>query len=294
MAGKAKGLGKGLGALLGSEVVPAADTRTVIEMSIHDISPNRDQPRKNFDEKKLAELASSIRENGIIQPLIVTHQDGGYRIVAGERRWRAARMAGLDTVPVIVRELSDAEVLQQALIENIQRQDLNPIETAEALERLQAHYQMTQERLSTSVGMSRPALANTLRLLQLGEKLQNHVRDGILSQGHARALLALPDEETRERCADYIIEKELSVRNTEKLIRRLLKEPKARPAAADDSVLQQRRLEIARVEERLAQALGTRVNLTDRGGRGRIVVEYYSLEDLDRILEIVEQSGTET
>ncbi|MDI9499104.1 MAG: ParB/RepB/Spo0J family partition protein [Bacillota bacterium] len=293
MAGKAKGLGRGLGALLGSEVVPAADTRAVIEISIHDISPNRDQPRKNFDEKKLEELASSIRENGVIQPLIVTHQDGGYRIVAGERRWRAARLAGLDTVPVIVRELSDAEILQQALIENIQRQDLNPIETAEALERLQAQYQMTQEKLSTSVGMSRPALANTLRLLQLGEKLQNHVRDGVLSQGHARALLALPDEEARERCADYIIEKELSVRNTEKLVRRLLKEPQTRPAAADDSAVQQRRLEIARVEERLARALGTRVNLSDRGGRGRIVVEYYSLEDLDRILEIVEQTGCE-
>lgn len=294
MATKAKGLGKGLGALLGTDVVPAAETRSVIELSIHEISPNRDQPRKHFDEMKLEELASSIRENGIIQPLIVTRQDSGYRIVAGERRWRAARLAGLDTVPVIVRELSDAEVLQQALIENIQRQDLNPIETAEALERLQAQYQMTQEKLSTSVGMSRPALANTLRLLQLGEKLQNHVRDGVLSQGHARALLALPEEEARERCADYIIEKELSVRNTEKLVRRLLKEPQTAPAAADDSVRQQRLLEIARVEERLTRALGTRVNLSDRGGRGRIIVEYYSLDDLDRILEIVEQSDRET
>ena len=287
-ATRSKGLGKGLNALMGQETAPAIDSKAILDLDIHTLNPNLEQPRKHFDEKALEELASSIREHGVIQPLIVTRSGGSYQIVAGERRWRAAHLAGLKTVPVIVRELSDSEVLQQALIENIQRQDLNPIETAEALERLMQEHDMTQEALSTTVGMSRPALANSLRLLRLSDRLKDLVRRGDLSQGHARALLALPSDEAMEDCAEHIMARDLSVRDVEKLVRKLLREPKVTKVAPP--VDEARELAIVQVEERLARALGTKVQLQDKRNRGRIVIEYYSLEDLDRIIETVEQT----
>ncbi|NJP41345.1 ParB/RepB/Spo0J family partition protein, partial [Oscillospiraceae bacterium HV4-5-C5C] len=201
-ATKGKGLGRGLGALMGEQTISALDSHAIHELDINDVSPNQSQPRKDFNPERLQELADSIKENGVIQPIIVTQQHGTYLIVAGERRWRAARLAGLKKIPAIVRELSNAQILQQALIENLQRQDLNPIETAEALKKLADDYHMTQEKLSTTVGMSRPALANTLRLLNLPPKIRQMLVEELLTQGHARALLALPDWEQQEKYAD--------------------------------------------------------------------------------------------
>ena len=194
-----KGLGKGLGALISS-----ADTENtgVKEIKINEIEPNLGQPRKHFDDEKLAQLAESIKQHGIVQPLIVKKEDDTYKIVAGERRWRAARLAGLDTLPVIVKELSSKQVMEIALIENIQREDLNPIEEAEAYEKLISEFGMTQEDISVTVGRSRPAIANSIRLLTLQEKLKNLVINGEISSGHARALLALDDNTVQSKTAE--------------------------------------------------------------------------------------------
>lgn len=283
---KQKGLGKGLGALLGSETIPDNEGRTILDLSIQDISPNEHQPRKYFDKESLKELANSIKENGVIQPIIVTKTGQTYQIVAGERRWRAARLAGLTVVPAIVKELSNLEILQQALIENVQRQDLNPIETAEALDRLMTEHDMTQEKLSLTVGMSRSALANMLRLLNLSPKVKKFVVSGQLSQGHARAILALGDKKAQDGAADLVVDKDLSVRETEKLVKRLLTEDKVveKKADTDDEAYQ---LSIKSLEEKLTRGLGTKVSLKDKQKKGEIVIEYYSLDDLDRILDLL-------
>ncbi|HAL74336.1 MAG TPA: chromosome partitioning protein ParB, partial [Clostridiales bacterium] len=193
-----KGLGKGLGALLQNvDLVSDEIKGSIVELKINDISPNADQPRKSFDQEKLEDLASSIRENGVIQPIIVCRAQQGYKIVAGERRWRASRMAGLTVVPAIIRELTELQVLEHALIENIQRQDLNPLEEAYALEKLIKEHSMTQEKLSTVVGRSRPAITNTLRLLNLPDEVKKLVINEELTAGHARALLALPESSSQ-------------------------------------------------------------------------------------------------
>ncbi len=256
-------------------------------INIHQVEPKEDQPRQVFDREKLEELATSIREHGIIQPLIVTRVQDHFQIVAGERRWRAAQMVGIHEVPVIIRGLSEKDVLQQALIENIQRQDLNPIETAEALARLQNEHQMTQEELSSSVGMSRPALANLLRLLRLPQKIQGALQAGSLSQGHARALLSLENEEQMQILADEIVNKQLSVRQTEKLIKRLLSQPKER-RKVDELASIQTQLEFQAIEERLHRVLGTKVNLKNNKRSGQIIIEYYSLDELERLLQVFE------
>lgn len=288
-AAKKQGLGKGLGALLGNEAIPDNESRTILDLNIQDVSPNDGQPRKYFDKEHLQGLADSITDNGVIQPIIVTKAQSGYQIVAGERRWRAAKLAGLKTIPAIVKELSNIQILQQALIENVQRQDLNPIETAEALSRLMSEYNMTQEQLSASVGMSRSTVANTLRLLNLSTKVKKMVISEQLSQGHARALLALADKASQEATADKIVEHELSVRDTEKLVKRLL-EPKAEvapsaPAAVDEAY----QLSIKTVEDELTRVLGTKVSLKDKKKKGQIVIEYYSLDDLERIMDLMRQ-----
>lgn len=288
-AAKKQGLGKGLGALLGNEAIPDNESRTILDLNIQDVTPNDGQPRKYFDKEHLQGLADSITDNGVIQPIIVTKAQSGYQIVAGERRWRAAKLAGLKTIPAIVKELSNIQILQQALIENVQRQDLNPIETAEALSRLMSEYNMTQEQLSASVGMSRSTVANTLRLLNLSTKVKKMVISEQLSQGHARALLALADKASQEATADKIVEHELSVRDTEKLVKRLL-EPKAEvtpsaPAAVDEAY----QLSIKTVEDELTRVLGTKVSLKDRKKKGQIVIEYYSLDDLERIMDLMRQ-----
>ena len=281
-AASGRGLGKGLGALLSqtdpiSEEVRAA----IVELKITDINPNVEQPRKYFDQNKLEELASSIRENGVIQPIIVCKGDRGYRIVAGERRWRAARLAGLTVIPAIIRELTEVQVLQHALIENIQRQDLNPLEEAYALEKLIREHQLTQEKLSAVVGRSRPAIANTLRLLNLSEPVRQMLMSEAITAGHARALLPIIQVDEQKKAAEIVQTKELSVRETEKLVKRWM-HPRIKPSK---SVSEAYVLSVKDVENRLTTTLGTKVKLKDRQGKGSIVIEYYSNDDLDRILE---------
>ncbi len=276
-----RGLGKGLGALLSQADQLSEDVQSaVVELKINDISPNSDQPRKFFDQAKLEELAASIKENGIIQPIIVCKGQSGYRIVAGERRWRASRLAGLKVIPAIIRELTELQVLQHALIENIQRQDLNPLEEAHALEKLIREHNLTQEKLSTVVGRSRPAIANTLRLLNLSEPVRQMLIGEAITAGHARALLAIPDPVEQLNLAEQVQEKGLSVRETERLVKRWQK-PRPKPVKQDDAYL----LSIRQVEDRLKNSLGTKVKLRDRQGRGSIVIDYYSNDDLSRLLE---------
>lgn len=280
-----KGLGKGLGALLQNvDFVSDEIKGSIVELKINDISPNADQPRKSFDQEKLEDLAASIRENGIIQPIIVCRAQQGYKIVAGERRWRASRMAGLTVVPAIIRELTELQVLEHALIENIQRQDLNPLEEAYALEKLIKEHAMTQEKLSTVVGRSRPAIANTLRLLNLPDEIKKFVMNEELTAGHARALLALPDSSIQIKAAEQIMHREMSVRDTEKLVKRLSSPPKM--TRKTDPLYS---LSVKEVEQRLTSSLGTRVKLRDKQGKGVIQISYYSNEDLDRLLDILEK-----
>jgi ParB family chromosome partitioning protein len=277
-----RGLGKGLGALLSTDGIPESPRDSVINLKINDVSPNADQPRKAFDEVKLNELAESIKANGIIMPIIVRKEGLGYKIVAGERRWRAAKIAGLAMIPAIVRELTDLQVMQQALIENIQRQDLNPIEEANALDRLIKEHRLTQEKLSSIVGKSRPAIANSLRLLSLPESILNLVTSEEISAGHARALLSIPDEALQIKSAMLIAEKQYSVRETENLVKHLLLPKKEKSAPSPQHISS-----IKDFETQLAKLLSTKVKLKDRNKKGSIVIEYYSYEDLDRLYEIM-------
>lgn len=277
-----KGLGKGLGALLSTEGIPESDSSSVVQLKINDISPNSDQPRKYFDRQRLEELADSIKTNGIIIPIIVKKEGGGYKIVAGERRWRAAKIAGLAMVPAIIRDLTDLEVMQQALIENIQRQDLNPIEEADALQRLIKEHELTQDKIASVVGKSRPAIANSLRLLNLPEEIKSMVIKDELSAGHARALLSLPSKELQMEGAAVIVNKQYSVRDTEKLVKHLMKPAKVRKEP-DPQFMNS----IADFERKLAESLGTKVKLKDKNKKGSIIIDYYSYEDLDRIFEII-------
>jgi ParB family chromosome partitioning protein len=280
-----KGLGRGLGALLQSvDVVSDAIKGSIVELKINDISPNAEQPRKSFDQEKLNDLAESIKENGIIQPIIVCRAQQGFKIVAGERRWRAARMAGLSVVPAIVRELTDLQVLQQALIENIQRQDLNPLEEAFALEKLIKEHNMTQEKLAAVVGRSRPAITNTLRLLNLPPDLQSMVMNEELTAGHARTLLPLNGKESQKKAVNMIRSREMSVRETERMVRKFLQPAKV-TKKPDPGYL----LSVKEVEHRMTSKLGTKVHLKDKQGKGMIQIEYYSNDDLDRLLELFDR-----
>ena len=282
-AANSKGLGRGLGALLTNpEMINEEIKGSIVELKINDIAPNADQPRKQFDQNKLQELAASIRENGVIQPIIVCKAEKGYKIVAGERRWRASRMAGLTVIPAIVRDLTNLQVLQHALIENIQRQDLNPLEEALALDKLITDHEMTQESLAKVVGRSRPAIANTLRLLNLPESIRHHLMNEELTAGHARALLALPEEDIQVKAANLIIGKSLNVRETEKLVKKL--QQPARQVKTIDEVYQ---LSVREVERELTSNLGTKVRLKDRNGKGSIVIDYFSNDDLNRILSLI-------
>ncbi len=274
-----KGLGKGLGALLGTE---EAENGGIMEIRISDIEPNVNQPRKTFDDEKLAALAESIKQHGVVQPLIVQRDGDTYRIVAGERRWRAARLAGLDTVPVIVRDLSDRQVMEVALIENLQREDLNPIEEAEAYERLISEFGMKQEEVASVVGKSRPAITNSIRLLSLNDEIKSRVISGEISSGHARALLSLDDQKLQLEAMQEIIDKSLSVRETEKLIKQLMTPKKQKEKKAPDA-------EYQAIEERLREIFGTKVRIMNNKKNGKILIEYYSLEELDRIINLVER-----
>lgn len=280
MAPKKKaGLGKGLDALFIDNSTEENGDKLV---NINDIEPNRDQPRKFFDEEALKELADSIAMHGVIQPLLVRPlSDGGYQLIAGERRWRASRMAGLNQVPVVVKEMTDEEAMELALIENLQREDLNPIEEAEGFKLLMDTYSFTQEQAAERVGKSRPAVANALRLLSLPEAVLDMVKQGIISSGHARTLIPLTDEKLIIKLAEEISQKELSVRETERIVKTLLK-PKSeivKKKSKRDPYYDE--CEIAIREE-----LGRKAKINvSRGNKGSIEIEFFSKEDLQSILE---------
>ncbi|MDI3533958.1 MAG: ParB family transcriptional regulator, chromosome partitioning protein [Thermosediminibacterales bacterium] len=276
-----KRLGKGLGALL---PIDEFESQQPTQIKISKIRPNEFQPRKDFDEDKLDELAASIKEHGIIQPIVVRPKDGFYEIVAGERRWRAAQKNKLETVPAIVKEFSDIEMMQIALIENLQREDLNPIEEAMAFKTLMNEFNMTQETLSKKIGKSRSVIANSIRLLNLPKELQLMLSKGQLTSGHARALLSIENPEEQINLAKQIVENGLTVRDVEKLVKK--------PKSGDVKSLKRRIKkktdpDCLQIEEKLKRFLGTQVKISNKKNRGKIEIEYYGIEDLNRIIDII-------
>lgn len=283
-------LGRGISALISEtapieepqEQVPAADLENTVQyIDINDIKPNRNQPRKNFDTEGIRELADSITEHGIIQPLIVRKSEIGYELVAGERRWRAAREAGLSTVPCIVKEFTDEENALIAIIENMQREDLDPIEEAEGLETMMKEYGLTQEEVSKSVGKSRPYITNSLRLLKLPQDIREKISEGLLSAGHARTLLAVKTRALQEQLCQKIIKDGLSVRETEKLVKDGGKAKRRTAKSRKDP-------DIIAVEDKLKEIYGTRVAITTNGRKGAVEISYYGRDDLNRIIEMLE------
>ena len=256
----------------------------VILLKISDVEPNRGQPRKYFDDAAIAELADSIRQFGIIQPLLVQKKDDYYEIIAGERRWRAAQKAGLKEVPVIIKQFTNQEAVEVALIENIQREDLNPIEEAKAYERLVREYGLSQESVAQRVSKSRSAVTNSMRLLRLDEAVQKMVETGRISEGHARAILGIPAPDVQTQLAETVIKERLSVRQTEKLVRDILKPKKEKPRETENRT----NVLLEGLAENLKTALSTKVSIRATGkSRGKIEIEYYSDEDLDRIYEML-------
>lgn len=288
MAAKKGGLGRGLDALFADNSIEEISSTSAVKLKIMDIEPNRDQPRKIFDEDALAELADSIAKHGVIQPLLVRPMpDGSYQLVAGERRWRASRMAGLTEVPVVIKELSDDEAMALALIENLQREDLNAIEEAQGIKALMDTLSLTQDEAAERVGKSRPAVANALRLLKLPDSVIALVSDGKLSPGHARALLGFKDEQDIIETADLIIEKGLTVRDVEKLVKKRNKEPKAeKPAARRASYYDE-------VELALTDFLGRKVKVGTKPGKesGVLEIDFFDKDDLTRLADALKSLG---
>ena len=288
MAAKKGGLGRGLDALFADNSIEEIASTSAVKLKIMDIEPNRDQPRKIFDEDALAELADSIAKHGVIQPLLVRPMpDGSYQLVAGERRWRASRMAGLTEVPVVIKELSDDEAMALALIENLQREDLNAIEEAQGIKALMDTLSLTQDEAAERVGKSRPAVANALRLLKLPDSVIALVSDGKLSSGHARALLGFKDEQDIIETADLIIEKGLTVRDVEKLVKKRNKEPKAeKPAARRASYYDE-------VELALTDFLGRKVKVGTKPGKesGVLEIDFFDKDDLTRLADALKSFG---
>ena len=288
MAAKKGGLGRGLDALFADNSIEEIASTSAVKLKIMDIEPNRDQPRKIFDEDALAELADSIAKHGVIQPLLVRPMpDGSYQLVAGERRWRASQMAGLTEVPVVIKELSDDEAMALALIENLQREDLNAIEEAQGIKALMDTLSLTQDEAAERVGKSRPAVANALRLLKLPDSVIALVSDGKLSPGHARALLGFKDEQDIIETADLIIEKGLTVRDVEKLVKKRNKEPKAeKPAARRASYYDE-------VELALTDFLGRKVKVGTKPGKesGVLEIDFFDKDDLTRLADALKSLG---
>lgn len=285
MAKKREALGHGLDALFMSNSIEESSASGAVKLSINEIEPNKSQPRKSFDEKALSELADSIAEHGIIQPLLVRPMaEGGYQIVAGERRWRASRLAGLTEVPVVIKDLTDRETMEIALIENLQREDLNPIEEAEGIELLIKEYGLTQEIAAERVGKSRSAVTNSLRLLNLPPSVRELARDNKISAGHARALLAFSDEEKIIETAKLITEKGISVRETERLAKEASKD-------TEGKVRQPKRRDVFydEVEIALSQNLGRKVKINSGRKGGTIVLEYFDKDDLTKIAKMLEE-----
>jgi ParB family chromosome partitioning protein len=278
---KRPALGKGIGALLTSA---SQDGRhKYFSCPVEELQPHQQQPRKSFDDAKMGELVASIREKGVIQPLVVRHSGDHYQIIAGERRWRAAQKAGLKEVPVVIQDVSEDWALEMALIENIQREDLNPIEEAEAYRHLMSTFELSQEEVARRVGRERPTVANALRLLRLPQEIQGDVMSGRLSMGHARALLALESGTRIKTARDQVVARHFSVRQTEALVKKLKegKEGKPRKKHLDP--------ELVDLAARLQRCLGTKVTILPqaRGGKGgKIEISYYSAEELERLLEL--------
>lgn len=296
MAGKKKGLGmKGLGinALINSELEDMSrktEGDAVLELDLDMIEPNRKQPRKHFDEAALEELAASLKTYGMIQPVVVKKSGDYYELIAGERRWRAAKIAGLEKIPVVVKDWEEGEAFEAALVENLQREDLNPIEEAESYQRLQEEFSLSQEQIAQKVGKSRSAVTNSLRLLQLDPRVRNFVVENKLSGGHARALLAIEDGEMQFELAEYVIEEGLSVRAVETLVKDRLQ--KAEDAAEPEEALPKQDERIYRaIEDDLKSVFSTKVKLKPLGKRnkGKIEIEYYSDEDLERLLALLKR-----
>ena len=277
------GLGKGLDALFMDN--DTNDTG-VVTLRLSQIEPNREQPRKVFNEEALNELADSIREHGVLQPLLVRPLPGGvYQLVAGERRWRAAKMAGLKEVPVVVKEFTDQEIVEISLIENIQREDLNPIEEAMAYKRLMEEFHLKQDEIADRVAKSRTAVTNSMRLLKLSSKVQEMVIADMISAGHARALLGISDEALQETTAMKVFDEKLSVRETEKLVKNLVspaKKVKTERNTAEDAIYES-------LEEKMKGIMGTKVSIQrKKNNKGKIEIEYYSRDELERIIDLFE------
>jgi ParB family chromosome partitioning protein len=279
---KQKGLGKGLNALLSQEILNANNDESGIKMvDIDEIEVNHDQPRKQFKQEELLELSRSIKEHGILQPLIVREINNAYQIVAGERRYRAARMVGLDKLPILVKDFNEQETLQVSLIENIQRENLNSMELACAYSLLMERFDLTQEEIADKMGKSRPAVANIMRLMNLTPYVQQKLRDEEITYGHARAILGVKEPSKQKEITDYVIIKDLSVRETEKYINNLLKKQsgKKEPFLTNPFYKE--------IQENLQRLLGTKVSITKTKKRGKIEIEYYSDEELSKILSMI-------
>ena len=313
MAGKKSGLGRGLDALFPEKTVQskpktvktvkeekkvAVDTKKSSQqetsngermMKISMIEPNREQPRKKFDEDALRELSESIKQYGVLQPLLVSDKKDYYEIIAGERRWRAAKLAGLKEVPVIVKDFSEQELVEISLIENIQREDLNPVEEAMAYKRLIDEFHLKQDEIAERVGKSRTAVTNAMRLLKLSEKVQQMLIDEMITAGHARAILAISDKEKQESVAMKVFDEKLSVRETEALVKRMLEPPKTEKkskfSSAEDAIYES-------LEEKMKSIMGTRVQIhRKKNDKGKIEIEYYSKDELERIIDLFESIG---
>lgn len=282
-------LGRGLNSLFddSNPLEPSGDGN-VTTLRITQIEPNKNQPRQSFDKEKIEALAESIKEHGVIQPIIVVKSGERYKIVAGERRWRAAKKAGLKEIPAVIREYSERETAQIALIENLQRENLNPIEEALGFRTLMNKFDMTQEQVSSTIGRSRSAIANSIRLLSLEESIQSKLISGEISSGHARALLSIEDADVRRTVLEAITEKELNVRQTEAIAKKLTS---SKPKKAQTTPDEQTAAALSDLENKLSEYFGTRVRLVHKNKKGKIEIEYLGNEDLDRILNLINNGG---
>lgn len=290
---KKTGLGRGLNTLIPSAPVKDTESEKILKkeeqikseimVPILKVEPNPNQPRRQFDDDSLQELADSVKQYGILQPLIVKKYDKFYEIIAGERRWRAAKLAGLKEVPVLIRDYAENEIVEIALIENIQREDLNPIEEALAYKRLMEEFSLKQDQVAAKVSKSRAAITNSLRLLKLDQRVQNLLSEEMITTGHARALLAIEDPDQQYETAMKVFDEKLSVREIEKLVKQMSKKKKETPK--EENKVQE--FLFANIEESLKQALGSKVNIKNRNNKGKIEIEYYSKEELDRLVDML-------
>ena len=295
MAAK-KGLGKGLDSLITNKVEKPAEVKSAgkvdsengaVLMNINKVEPNREQPRKKFDEDALLELSESIKQFGVLQPLLVTEREDYYEIIAGERRWRAAKLAGVKEVPVIIKKLTEKEIMIISLLENIQREDLNPIEEAQGYKRLIEEFNLKQDEVAEQVSKSRTAVTNAMRLLKLSDKVQQMLTDEMLTTGHARALLAIEDHDKQYEIAQRIFDEKLSVRDTEKLMKNLQNEKSDVPVSTN-KIDPQLRAIYNDLEEQMKTIIGTKVFINPKDDKkGKIEIEYYSQDELDRIIDLI-------